>query len=205
MSDQPTQNQNDPNDFFEAAFHLLNPVGVLVRYTVHTSNANDCMKRQEFIIKNRLDGGYTVPAAGSGDGKSANDNPPQSQLCDGFMVVADVQKGKEVVYIKLPFKLANGESAQYPKQVMGSAVEMFLKAIADAGIEAQNNKLYNVPIKATWRQGKEMPKKNPDDPTKHYTDWISFQVLQKEVENKPPVKPPVKEPDPVEQSEDIPF
>ena len=203
MGDQPSEYTPQDSDFYEAAFHLMTPTGVIVRYTVHASGANECMKRQEFIIKNRLDGGYSVPAVGSGEGgnKSVSDNPPQSQLCTGFIIVSDIgNNGKEQISVKLPFKLANGEPAKFPKMVFGSAVEMFLKAMSDAGIEAPGGKFIEIPVTVVWRQGKEMPKKNADDPVKHYTDWLSFSFQKPAA-----TKPPVKQPEPQEQTEDIPF
>lgn len=203
MSDNPTNDQpmNEPGDFYEAAFHLLHPSGTLVRYTVHAANANECMKRQDFIIKNRIDGGYTVPAQTSAGSKNG-DNPPQSQLCDGFMIVTDVINGKKSQYVKLPFKLANGETAKFPKQIMGSAVEQFFKALAAAGIQAQGGEYYEIPVKVTWRQGKEMPKKSADEPTKHYTDWLGFEFQQRQPSNPPAKKTPVNQPP---QEEEIPF
>lgn len=199
MSDQPIQNNDD---FFEAAFHLQHPSGVVVRYTVHAGNANECMKRQDAIIKNRIDGGYSVPAVGSGDGgKASSDNPPQSQLCTGFIIVSDIgNNGKEQISVKLPFKLANGDPAKFPKMVFGSAVEMFLKAMSDAGIEAPGGKFIEIPVLVTWKQGKEMKRQNPEDPVKHYTDWLSF-VFQKPAAKLPAEKAPLEFP----REDEIPF
>lgn len=217
MSDQPKQTSEDRREQaaqkrnaytdppYRADFWLVSPEHVRVHHTVADESVQTGMDKMNVVIKTLLAGGWVI------DGADPDANAVQKQVCDGFMLV---KKGSKVT-VELPFTLNNGEPSDFPKVLSaGHAIELFMKSLADSGIDTdalEHGDLYDVKIEATWKKGKEIK----DNPGKFYNDWISFKVLDDGKPAAPPPPPKPKsaglpkrgQPEPTSQTEDesIPF
>lgn len=194
---------------FSSSFYMFHSNGLKVLLTVRDSKVQRGLEKMNLVIKTLTEGGYTY------EGMPGEESRPKVQDCYGFQVIKKTDKGKTKITVELPFKLGNGEEADYPKTISTAAgVELFMKAMADQGMDTESleyGTLYDVPIRVTTKQGKEIPN---TDPVKHYVDWLGFEIIQPEKPAAPPAKPatppaktgkkqPPKHEEP--QDEEIPF